>query len=242
MKSLFVRALFSGLVYLSAWSVSAAELEVGKGGKISLTADKLYLHVMHDGRSIKVQRVQDPDYVLKGYFAKTARKCPPFCIHPIEVDPRVKTVGEVEVFEFMENELRDGKGLLIDARTSQWFRRGTIPGSINIPFTVLSGDAENQEMIEALQRFGVKRRGNVGFFTQKMEKVGFFDGKLKTEKWDFSNAKDLIVWCNGPACGQSPRAIKGLLGVGYPADKIYYYRGGMQMWQLWGLTVVVPQK
>jgi len=49
-----------------------------------------------------------------------------------------------------------------------------------------------------------------------------------------------VLWCNGPACGQSPRAIRGLLKVGYPADRIYYYRGGMQMWQLWGLTTVIP--
>jgi hypothetical protein len=55
-------------------------------------------------------------------------------------------------------------------------------------------------------------------------------------------AKDLVLWCNGPACGQSPRAIRGLLDVGYPGEKISYYRGGMQMWQLWGLTTVVPRQ
>ena len=71
----------------------------------------------------------------------------------------------------------------------------------------------------------------------------FFLGKniLRTD-WDFSAAKDLVIWCNGPACGQSPRAIRGLLELGYPGDKISYYRGGMQMWQLWGLTTVVPRQ
>ena len=27
---------------------------------------------------------------------------------------------------------------------------------------------------------------------------------------------------------------------GYPPDKLRYYRGGMQMWQVLGLTTVIP--
>ena len=33
-------------------------------------------------------------------------------------------------------------------------------------------------------------------------------------------------------------AIKAMLREGYPADKIFYYRGGMQAWHILGLTVV----
>lgn len=221
--------------------IHADELEVGGDGKfIPLVDGKPYLHVIHQGRSIKVQRVQDPDYELKGYFAKTARKCPPFCIRPVEVAPGVKTVGEPEVFDFMENELRDGMGLLIDARTPTWFAKGTIPGSINIPFTELSKEADSEEMLAYLEQFGGKKR-DAGALQLQMEQWGLSDGTHKTKDWDFSGAKTLVLWCNGPACGQSPRAIKGLLGAGYPADKIMYYRGGMQMWQLFGLTTVSKQ-
>ncbi|MGD8570515.1 MAG: rhodanese-like domain-containing protein, partial [Gammaproteobacteria bacterium] len=39
---------------------------------------------------------------------------------------------------------------------------------------------------------------------------------------------------------QSPTAIKNLLALGYPAEKIYYYRGGMQAWQSLGMTVYKP--
>jgi hypothetical protein len=107
-------------------------LEVGKESEfIPLVAGKPYLHVIHEGRSVKVQRVQDADYELKGYFAKTVRKCPPFCIQPATPDPSVGAIGEVELFEFMETKLRDGTGVLIDARTDYWFRKGTIPGSGN---------------------------------------------------------------------------------------------------------------
>lgn len=44
-----------------------------------------------------------------------------------------------------------------------------------------------------------------------------------------------ILFCNGPQCPQSPRAIEALLEAGYPADKILYYRGGMHDWLTLGL-------
>jgi rhodanese-related sulfurtransferase len=234
-----LRLLIALTSLLFGHSALAEEVVVGEAAVVGLTADKPFLHVIHEGRSVKVQRVQDPGYELKGYFAKTARKCPPFCIQPEQIDPRVTTVGELEVFDFMENTLRDGQGYLVDARTAEWFQRGTIPGSINIPFTAFS-DPVSMEMEETLETFGALRRVDVGAFSRKLEEMGFMDGDMKTETWDFSNAKKLVLWCNGPACGQSPRAIKGLLNVGYPPEKILYYRGGMQMWQLWGLTTVIP--
>jgi rhodanese-related sulfurtransferase len=224
---------------LLAFSVSAEEVVVGEANMIGLTADKPFLHVIHEGQSVKVQRVQDPNYQLKGYFAKTSRKCPPFCIQPEHIDPRVATIGELEVFDFMANELRDHKGMLIDARTSEWFQRGTIPGSVSYPFTVFS-DPNALEMEQALEMFGALKRADVGTFSRKLEEMGLMDGEMKTDKWDFTQAKKLVLWCNGPACGQSPRAIRGLIKVGYPPEKIFYYRGGMQMWQLWGLTTVIP--
>jgi rhodanese-related sulfurtransferase len=63
---------------------------------------------------------------------------------------------------------------------------------------------------------------------------------LKGESWDFSQARQVALWCNGPWCGQSPTAIKGLLSIGYPREKILYYRGGMQLWLVFGLPIVSP--
>ena len=244
----FFRALLIGLTaFTIAGGVNAQEeggeeVKVGDDGVIPLYQGKPFLHVIHNGRSVKVQRIQDPEYELKGYFAKTARKCPPFCIKPIEVDPRVQTVGEIEVFAFMENQLRDGQGIMIDARTPAWFKKGTIPGSQNYPFTLLSSDPGSPEMDGVLEKMGATPRKDTGAVDQLLESLGLTEKKLVSDKWDFTNAYDLIVWCNGPACGQSPRAIKGLLAAGYPPEKLFYYRGGMQMWQLWGLTTVTPEE
>lgn len=207
---------------------------------VQLTAEREFVEVIHDGEIVKVQRVQDPDHVISGGFAKTSRQCPPFCIQPMQVDPAVQTISELEVFDFMETHLIDGTGLLIDARTPSWHGKGTIPGSINVPFTAFERDLDDPELIATLQSFGVIRRTSVNGFSRTLEKAGLLSGHLKNDHWDFTNAKTLILWCNGPWCGQSPRAIRDLLELGYPAERIRYYRGGMQMWQLFGLTTTVP--
>ena len=214
--------------------------------EVKLTDYLPYVEVDHNGKTVRIQRIQNQDHHLSGGFTKTSRKCPPFCIQPIQVSPEVLTVGEVEIFRFMEHELANGTGVIIDARTPSWYNKGTIPGSTNIPFTVFdSSDKDSLEMIEALESLGAVQRSDVGSVTRSYEQalaaLGAFDAHQLTDEWDFTNAKDLLVWCNGPWCGQSPRAIKGLLEVGYPPEKIKYYRGGMQNWQVLGLTIVVPE-
>ncbi len=209
--------------------------------EVKLTPDRDFVEVIHDGRLVKVMRIQDQNHKLEGSFAKTSRKCPPFCIQPMQAAPGVKTIGQVEVFDFMEQELLDGTGVLIDARTPSWWKRGTIPGSINVPFTVYDLDKNDPKLVAALEKFGVRPRKEVGGFTRLLEKIGLLNGDEKNDDWDFSHAKTLVLWCNGMWCGQSPRAIRGLLKLGYPAHKLRYYRGGMQAWQSLGLTVIVPE-
>jgi rhodanese-related sulfurtransferase len=225
---------------LGAWLGAASAAEQADEYPVPLMEGKPYIHVMHEGRSVRVERVQDPEFELKGYFAKTARKCPPFCIHAISVAPGVETVGEVELFDFMETQLRDGTGVLIDARTPAWYKKGTIPGAVNYPFTGFTKPPEDPEWDQVLPRFGVKPAVEEGVIEQALERLGLAEKKMQAGKWDFSQAKDLVLFCNGPACDQSPRAIKALLAVGYPAQKLFYYRGGMQLWELWGLTTVIP--
>ena len=58
-----------------------------------------------------------------------------------------------------------------------------------------------------------------------------FDG------FDCAGARPVALFCNGLWCGQSPSAIRRMIAAGYPAEKIHYYRGGMQSWRMLGLTV-----
>jgi len=99
-----------------------------------------------------------------------------------------------------------------------FYKKGTIPGSINYPFTLFNKDKSDPDLAKALKQLGVVDKG-----------IGEFD---------FTNAKELLLWCNGPWCGQSPRAIKGLISLGYPPERLKYFRGGMQMWQILGFTTV----
>lgn len=46
-----------------------------------------------------------------------------------------------------------------------------------------------------------------------------------------------VFFCNGPQCGQSPRAIRALIEADHPAETIWYYRGGLHDWITLGLPV-----
>ena len=60
--------------------------------------------------------------------------------------------------------------------------------------------------------------------------------RRRDDVWDFDNARTLVMFCNGPWCGQSSTTIQALLKIGYSAHKILWYRGGMQDWESLGLT------
>ncbi len=210
MKTLFVMV---AVVLMNMTAASALE--------VNITRDIGQFQVTHGERQITIMRRQDSTSTIAPDFALTSRPCPPFCAQPMQVADGVTTIGEVELIDFMRHQLADGSGILIDARTGDWHARGTIPGSVNIPFTKLNPaqGADDITLGESLSQLGVTELD---------------DG------WDFSQAKQAVLWCNGPWCGQSPTAIRGLLSIGYPAGKLFYYRGGMQLWQVFGLPVVTP--
>ncbi len=224
-----------------ATAVAVSFSAYAKDVTVKITKDKTYSTVHAGGELIKISRIQDTSHVIDGSFAKTSRPCPPFCINPISLDERVQTMAELEVIKFMETVMYRGDGILIDARTPSWYKKGTIPGSINIPFTTFEKEADDVELAEVLESLGAVERDDVNPVLRMVESIGLMDGDQKTEQWDFSDAKELLLWCNGPWCGQSPRAIRSLLAMGYPAEKLFYYRGGMQMWQSLGLTTIIPE-
>lgn len=207
------------LIISAVFAFVVGDNDKASAQSVKLLEDVPFFDLMLNGEAVRIQRNQDTTATLEGEFSKTSRPCPPFCIHPMEAAEGVETFGEVEVLRFLNETVQPGAGLLIDARISDWYNKGTIPGSINLPFNLLSQD-DNPYFARILVALGA--RGAPG-------------------AWDFSNVKELCLFCNGPWCDQSPRAIQNLIAAGYPRDKLKYYRGGMQMWLLLGLSVDIPQ-
>ncbi|OCL81843.1 rhodanese-like domain-containing protein [Arcobacter porcinus] len=144
------------------------------------------------------------------YFGKIA---------PMKAAPNIETYGELEVLEFILKAKTDKNLLLIDSRTENWFYHETIPSAVNVPYVYTKKSQYPDEFKEALEIFGV------------VEKNG---------KYDFSKAKTLLMFCNATWCGQSPEAMKELMAIGYPQEKMKWYRGGMQSWLSLGLTTIKP--
>ncbi len=183
-----------------------------------------WLDVKHHGKTVRIQREQDTGNMVDLDFAITSRPCPPFCIQPMIAAPGVETLGEVELLGYLKRISEgDTKILVIDAREPNWLLKGMIPGAINIPWTKLFAQTATEEGIGDILQFQ--------FNAVKLDSL-----------WNFQSAKTLVFYCNGAWCGQAPTNIRALLTLGYPADKLKWYRGGMQSWKMFGLTTVTPEK
>lgn len=125
------------------------------------------------------------------------------------LQPMVPVPGVVPVGEVeVLDALNDESFRVVDMRTVEWRVKSTIPGSIHIPYT---------EVADRLDELGCAK---------------------PADKWDCSAALKVVAFCNGPACPQSPTAIRAMVREGFPAEKIHYYRGGMQDWIVLGLSTV----
>ncbi len=204
---------FGILVYLALMQVTTAT-EV----KINEDLDKIVVDVM--GVPFTIERNQNTQNRLNNSYTKTSRPCPPFCVQPFVVAPGVKTIGELELIAFLKKDMAENSGLLVDARMPKWYKQGTIPGALNIPFSIFSKENGDTYINKLLPLLGA----------QKGEKG-----------WNFDHAKRIVIFDNGPWCQQGRLAIENLLKLGYPSEKILYYRGGVQYWQILGFTMMKPQ-
>ncbi|HHE06158.1 MAG TPA: rhodanese-like domain-containing protein, partial [Epsilonproteobacteria bacterium] len=139
-------------------------------------------------------------------------------IQPIKVDPNIQTIGEVELLHFMKSKVNTKKGILIDLRSKEAYKEESIPSAVNIPAKTRNNKEKMEKILKVL---GAKRSG---------------DGSL-----DASKAREVSFYCNGLWCNQSSEMIKTFLELGYPSDKILYYRGGFQMWKILGFTTVTNE-
>ena len=193
---------------------AVAEEKAGK--HVLISPGVVSIDVMHNGKPVKLARNQKKKNQIVEFYRRTDRgKIQP--MHPF-APHAVETIGELEMMDYLKQKSAgNSKLLIIDSRTPDWVKRsGMIPSAVNIPFTRFKTSENTLEVME--DEFDV----------------------LAGDTFDFSNAKTLVMYCNGIWCGQSPTAINKLLKMGYPAAKIKYYRGGMQSWSSLGLTVVQP--
>lgn len=195
-----------------------------------------YLDLEENQKSTVIKRIHDdecknvkvnPTTIWAGNYAneKVPEKCKKTFattigkLSPMKIDDGIETYGELEVIDFIQKAQNDDTMQLIDARTLVWFELSTIPGAKNIPFTYFNPKKYPDEFEDVLEDIGVV---------------------LKDGKYNFTNAKTLTIFCNGAWCLQSSLAIKNLLNIGYPKEKLFWYRGGMYNWTLAGLTTIVP--
>ncbi len=213
MKSKLLVAAFAASLIFSA--------NVSAGKPVGITKGVMEVAVKHNGKDVTISRNQDNKNTVNPAFGKTSRPCPPFCIQPATLAPGVETIAEVEMIDYIAKmSAGDDTILVVDSRTPDWVKKGTIPGAKNLPWTKLN-PAKGADPISILEimetEFGVTES----------------EGLL-----NFSKAKTLVMFCNGMWCGQSPNNIKNLLKFGYPAHKIKWYRGGMQDWEILGLSTI----
>ncbi len=150
--------------------------------------------------------------VCKSTYVHTTGK-----LLPMQLDEDIETYGELEVLAFMKQMQKDDSMMLIDGRKEEWYNYRTIPGAVNMPFHHFKERKQFEfEFEHDLRTLGVKIN--------------------KDETLDFTKAKTIAIFCNGPWCSQSVAMITALLEVGYPPEKISWYRGGMQSWLGAGMT------
>ena len=136
---------------------------------------------------------------------------------PMILDEDLETYGELEVLLTLKEMKTNPNLVLIDSRKKKWFKYRTIPGAINMPFDYFKERDEYEFEFD----FALKYLGAV---------------KDEDGDYDFDNVKTIVVFCNGPWCSQSPDMIFAMIAVGYPSEKIKWYRGGMQDWLSAGMT------
>ena len=154
--------------------------------------------------------------VLPPFYQLTSRPCPPFCVTPFSPHPDISTVGEIELQHLQSS----GDVLMVDVRRRKIINQtGSIPGAVSIPFYEIGLRYGADPVLHEnhLERFGIRLR----------------DGRTP----DFSNAGKLLFYDNGVWDGAALRNLRTLLGLGYPPEKLYWYRGGMSDWLIAGLPV-----
>lgn len=187
------------------------EVKVVSKQTIPISEKLDFVEIDYEAQKLKIERVS----------TKEANACPPFCIEPMNIED-IKTVGELETLMFIDKLKEKKARLLIDVRESKAYQEGTIPGAINLPLSMLGDDSVYQK--EVLVLLGAKQVAKTSKF-----------------KWTFQNAQWLLIFGGSASSNEASKTVKKLLELGYPSDKLLYYRSGISSWKALGLTTYSPK-
>ena len=177
--------------------------ETPKKIELNITETLTSITIVHENQTVRIKRTPK----------NQEHTCPPFCIQPMNIKG-VRTVGELEVLKFIKELKGKEAKLLIDIRNSKLYNQNTIPGAINIPYSMLKNKSNYQEQV--FQLLGGKKRG---------------------EKWIFKLVSTLLIFGESEEDSEATKSIETLLEHSYSAQKIYYYRTGIDAWNRLGLTL-----
>lgn len=213
--------LFSSDVSLQFTGVKANYTN-NKGEKKKITIEReitpecMDIHIKNDVFWKERYASSKVPKACKATFITSAGKV----ILPMQIHKKIQTYGEIEVLAFIKKMQEDTSMLLIDTRDEEWYEYRTIPGAVNIHYVYIMKPKVFEEEYKA-----------------SLAKLGVIGTK---EPFDFSQAKTILLFCNGAWCGQSPKMAKALLALEYPPEKIKWYRGGMDDWL--GLSMTTTRK
>jgi len=181
-----------------------------------------------------------PKRLFGGNFS--SKKVPKVCqkrlvthigeLQPLQLHPEVKTLGEIELLTYLKTVTQHPEdAILIDARPPSWYHAKTIPTARNLPFNKIHYEKDIYE--DSFQT-------ETEFLAYKHAYQRLFR-LLNIEKNEkglsFEHAKNVVLFSNGSWCNQAPKAIEALLALGYPPQKLQWYRGGLQDWLIYGFEV-----
>ncbi|MGJ8615838.1 MAG: rhodanese-like domain-containing protein [Sulfitobacter sp.] len=201
---------------MSRLTAACAALSCLVGGSVLAqdTAKEAKASFIFDGERVQIERDNPNVARFAAHFSASGETCGAPCIAPMVVADGVVTLGETDVLQFLMTEVAGNKGLMVDARMPEDRAGGYIPGSVSLPFATL--DAKNEFKNDILRALGARE----------------FDGIF-----NYTDARELLVYDKGPSSDDAGRLVKNLLAEGYPKEKIRYYRGGMQVWSVLGFSI-----
>jgi len=120
--------------------------------KVNITDELESISCTYQKKKIKIER-----------FASKDKPCPPYCISSMNIK-NIKTVGELEVLKFISNLDKSKRRILVDARVVKEYKKGTIPASINIPYSMLDKNS--------------KYRGEIVKLINHIDKLVIFDNGI----------------------------------------------------------------